>query len=166
LCHDFGKINIIDTIFVYGRKLLDLEFNIIKSHPSMGKKLLEAHNRTREYVDVAMGHHKWYDNKGGYPEDFDTSKSPYKTVIDLVLCADCMDAATDTVGRSYNKGKTLEDFRRELVAGAGTRYAPWLPALLEREEVITDVEFLLNQAREINYRDTYNLLKDVQEKGL
>ena len=166
LCHDFGKINIIDTIFVYGRKLLDLEFNIIKSHPNMGYKLLSAHNKTKEYADVALGHHKWYNNKGGYPEDFDTSKSPYKTVIDIVLCADCMDAATDTVGRSYNKGKSMEDFIRELREGAGTRYAPWLPDLVERKEVYEDIKRLLTQAREINYRDTYSLLKDVQEKGL
>ncbi len=28
LCHDFGKMLIMDTIFVYGRNLLDMEFNI------------------------------------------------------------------------------------------------------------------------------------------
>ena len=77
-----------------------------------------------------------------------------------------MDAATDTVGRSYNKGKSMEDFIRELREGAGTRYAPWLPDLVERKEVYEDIKRLLTQAREINYRDTYSLLKDVQEKGL
>ena len=86
-------------------------------------------------------------------------------MIDIVLCADCMDAATDTVGRSYSRGKTLADFIRELREGAGTRYAPWLPSLLEKEEVFKDVECLLTKAREINYRETYTLLKDVQEKG-
>ncbi|MCR4586083.1 MAG: HD domain-containing protein [Lachnospiraceae bacterium] len=165
LCHDFGKISIIDTIFVYGRKLLDMEFNIIKTHPMTGADLLRKHSRTAEYADVALGHHKWYDNKGGYPADVDTSKSPYKTVIDIVLCADCMDAATDTVGRSYSRGKTLDGFLQELREGAGTRYAPWLPSLLAREEVFADVESILVKDRELNYRDTYSLLKEVQEKG-
>ena len=159
LCHDFGKINIIDTVFVYGRKLLDFEFNIIKNHPVMGAQLLAKHGSTRKYVDVALGHHKWYDNKGGYPEEFDTSKSPYKTIIDIVLCADCMDAATDSVGRSYNQGKTLHDYLSEIKKDAGTRYAPWLSTLLERKEVFHDIEYLLTHARELNYRDTYKLLR-------
>ncbi|MBR3307960.1 MAG: HD domain-containing protein [Lachnospiraceae bacterium] len=165
LCHDFGKINIIDTIFVYGRGLLDLEYNIIKSHPEMGGALLSRHVGTKEYADVARGHHRWYDNKGGYPDDLDTSKSPYKTVIDLVLCADCMDAATDSIGRSYNKGKDLDTFITELREGAGTRYAPWLPDLIERMAVYDDVKYLLTKGRETNYRDTYTLLRDVQEKA-
>ncbi|MBR5419743.1 MAG: HD domain-containing protein [Lachnospiraceae bacterium] len=166
LCHDFGKINIIDTIFVYGRGLLELEYNIIQSHPIMGAELLSRHESTKRYADVARGHHRWYDNKGGYPADLDTSKSPYKTIIDIVLCADCMDAATDSVGRSYNYGKDLSTFMDELREGAGTRYAPWLPGLLNREGVYKDVEYLLTQVRELNYRDTYTLLKDVQEKGI
>ncbi|MCR5012450.1 MAG: hypothetical protein K6A72_08915 [Lachnospiraceae bacterium] len=42
---------------------------------------------------------------------------------------------------------------------ANTRYAPWLSALIEREEVFHDVEYLLTNARELNYRDTYKLLR-------
>ena len=104
LCHDTGKIFIMDTIFVYGRKLLDMEFDLIKTHPKVGASFLRRFSGTAKFADVALGHHRWYDNSRGYPEDFDTSKSPVKTVIDLVLCADCLDAATDTVGRSYSHG--------------------------------------------------------------
>ncbi len=165
LCHDFGKINIIDTIFIYGRKLLDMEFNIIRSHPVMGAELLAAHQGTRTYADVARGHHRWHNDKGGYPEDFITANSPYKIILDLALCADCMDAATDVIGRSYNKGKSLHDYINELREGAGTRYAPWLPELLEQKEVYDDIEYLLTQGRADNYRDTYRLLRSVQEKA-
>ncbi|MBQ3790297.1 MAG: HD domain-containing protein, partial [Lachnospiraceae bacterium] len=80
VCHDFGKVCIIDTIFVYGRKLLDLEFNIIKSHPLIGSQFLKKHASTRKYADVALGHHRWYNDQGGYPADFKTADSPYKTV--------------------------------------------------------------------------------------
>ncbi|MCR5283299.1 MAG: hypothetical protein K6E18_08000 [Lachnospiraceae bacterium] len=74
-----------------------------------------------------------------------------------------MDAATDSVGRSYNKGKTLQDFLEELKKDAGTRYAPWLSTLLEREEVFHDIEYLLTHARELNYRDTYQLLRSATD---
>ena len=165
ICHDFGKVCIIDTIFVYGRKLLDLEFDIIKSHPLLSVEFLTAHHSTRQYADVALGHHRWHNDEGGYPAGFDTAYSPYKTVIDLVLCADCMDAATDSVGRSYNRGKTLSNYVDELKEGAGTRYADWLYPLFQREEVLSDMEYLLSEGRQRKYRETYNLLRQVQDEA-
>ena len=165
LCHDFGKIMIIDTIFVYGRKLLDMEFDLIKTHPKTGYEMMIHHASTRAYADVALGHHKWYDNSRGYPQDFDTSKSPLKPIIDIVLASDCLDAATDTVGRSYNKGKVLDDYLEELKEGSGTHYAPFLYDLMTRPEVHRDLEYLLTKGRKQNYRNTYYLLKEMQERS-
>ena len=166
LCHDFGKITIIDTIFVYGRKLLDMEFDLIKTHPLTGYNMLKKYSSTRQYAEVALGHHKWYDNSKGYPESFDTSKSPVKPVIDLVLCADSLDAATDTIGRSYNRGKQLEEFIDELKEGSGTHYAPWLLDLFADEGVRKDIEFILTNSRKQNYRDTFFLLRNMQENDI
>ena len=166
LCHDAGKIFIMDTIFVYGRKLLDMEFDLIKTHPKVGASMLKRFPGTAKYADVALGHHKWYDNSRGYPEEFDTSKRPVKTVIDLVLCADCLDAATDTVGRSYNRGKSFDEFCAEVREGSGTRYAPWLHDLLSEPDVREDIEFLLTKGREKNYYDTYQLLKTIHDKEM
>ena len=163
LCHDFGKLPMIDTIFIYGRRLLDFEFDNIKQHPDLGAFLLGRNESVKRYVDVARGHHRWYDNSKGYPETFDTEKSPVKTIIDIVACADCLDAATDTIGRSYNRGKTLEDFQKELEEGSGTRYAPFLPGLFQKPEVREDLEYLLTEGRQNNYKNTYLLLRDVQE---
>lgn len=59
-------------------------------------------------------------------------------MIDLVMCCDCLDAATDTVGRIYSRGKTLDEYL---------------------EEVREDINFLLQKEREHNYQDTYELLK-------
>ena len=165
VCHDFGKIPIIDTIFVYGRRLLDDEFGIIKTHPKTGYEMLTKYESTRAYAEVALGHHRFYDDSKGYPFDFKTADSPVKTIIDLVQCADCMDAATDSVGRSYNKGKTIDDYVKEVKEGSGERYAPWLMDLFEREEVRRDMDFLLTVGRQETYRDTYMLLKGVKEKG-
>ena len=165
LCHDTGKLFIVDTIFIYGRKLFDEEFGYIKTHPKMGAEYLRRYPSTEAYADVALGHHKWYDNSKGYPEDFDTSTSPLKTIIDLVLCADCLDAATDTVGRSYNRGKTIEAFTEEIREGSGTHYAPWLADLLSDEPVRKDIDHLLKHGREQNYQDTFRLLKDAYVKA-
>ncbi len=166
LCHDFGKITIIDTVFVYGRRLLDMEFDLIKTHPRTGYNMMQKYASTKAYGEVAISHHKWYDNSRGYPNDFDSSKSSAKPIIDIVLCADCLDAATDTVGRSYNKGKKLSGFIEELKEGAGDHYAPWLPELLSDEDAAADVEYLLQNGRQQNYRNVYYLLRNMQERDV
>ena len=158
LCHDFGKLLIIDTIFVYGRRLFDMEFDLIKHHPDIGCELLSKHDSTKKYAEVARGHHLWYDGSRGYPSEFDVLHSPVKIIIDLVAIADCMDAATDSVGRSYSRGKTFDDFRQEVIKDAGTRYAPWGPELLSDEECAKDLEQLLSEGRMRLYRETYTLL--------
>ncbi len=159
LVHDIGKLFIIDTISMYGRKLLDSEFLIIKNHPDIGARIAKEHLSTRNYVDVIKGHHRWYDCSKGYPEDFDTRKSPYKPIIDIVLAADCLDAATDSVGRSYNKGKTFYDFEKEVEIGAGTHYAPFLAKLFKEPKLRADIEYLLSEGRRNLYRETFRLLK-------
>lgn len=158
LCHDIGKLFIIDVISMYGRNLLDDEFSMIKSHPVTGGRIAAAHASTRDYVDVIKGHHLWYDCSHGYPADFDTFQSPYKIIIDIVMAADCLDAATDIVGRSYNRGKTLEDYEKEVADGAGTRYAPFLVELFQKTEVRKDICYLLNEGRKKFYRETFLIL--------
>lgn len=159
LCHDLGKLFIVDVVSMYGRNLLDDEFSMIKSHPITGARIASMHASTRNYVDVIRGHHLWYDCSKGYPAGFDTFGSPYKTIIDIVLAADCLDAATDTVGRSYNKGKTFDDYEEEIREGAGTRYAPFLVELFARPEVRADIIYLLGEGRGRMYRELYMLLK-------
>ncbi|MBQ9058605.1 MAG: HD domain-containing protein [Atopobiaceae bacterium] len=159
LCHDFGKLLIAETILTYGRNLLDDEFGYIKSHPSIGAYLLERFEDTAPYADVARGHHRWFNNKGGYPFDFDIDASPYKPIISVVTVADCLDAATDTVGRSYKKGLSFEDFAAELKEECGTRYAPYVVDLFDDPKVCAELEQLLETERDKNYREAYFVLK-------
>ena len=164
LCHDFGKLIIIETVSTYGRNIFDSEFDIIKQHPALGAMMLEKHASTRMYADVARGHHKWYNEEKGYPDDFRTADSPVKVIIDITACADCMDAATDTVGRSYNSGKTLDEYIAEVRSAGGTRYAPYLYDLLTSPEVYSDISYLLSNGRQQAYRDTYLMLKNVRNR--
>ncbi|MCR5097479.1 MAG: HD domain-containing protein [Lachnospiraceae bacterium] len=165
-CHDFGKILITDTIMVYGRRLLDTEFELIKKHPGAGADIMECYKSTARYANAARAHHIWYDGSAGYPDDFDVSDLPERVIIDIVTCADCLDAATDTVGRSYSRGKTLFEFSRELSEGAGTRYAPWLPELFRDKNFLADLSYLLSNGRRKNYERVYDRLKSVYEESL
>ena len=98
--------------------------------------------------------------------DFDSAGSPYKTIIDIVTAADCLDAATDTVGRSYSRGKTMDDFILELKEGAGTRYASYLPELFDDAALRRDLRFLLQQGRRSSYSKVYRQLKDLTDQSV
>ena len=165
LFHDIGKLIALDTIAMYGRRLLDTEFALLKTHPQMGGYIADHFESVKEYSDVIRGHHLWYDGTKGYPENFDASVSPYKTIIDIVTVADCMDAATDRVGRSYNTGKTLDDFVKEAEEGAGTRYAPFLAEILRDEDTHRDIKWILEEGRQKVYRETFRTLVGILQKG-
>jgi response regulator RpfG family c-di-GMP phosphodiesterase len=163
LCHDFGKLSIIDTVFVYGRNLLDMEFDLIRTHPRTGYDVLRKHESTRDYADIALYHHRFYNDSAGYPDDCLASDSPLKPVIDIVHIADCLDAATDPVGRTYRSSKTLETVIREFENGKGLCYADWVTDLLADEELQNRLRRYLSEGRRDNYRMTYFLLRDMQK---
>ena len=161
LMHDVGKLFILEPIMTYGRNLLETEWDIIRAHTIAGASLLANFEETREFAEVAMGHHLWYDGSRGYPEEFNLSKASHGTLVSLVEAADCLDAATDSIGRSYKRGKNLEDVLGELRDGSGTRYAPFVAELFWDPELYLELEKLLPKWRNKNYRETYKLLKSL-----
>lgn len=131
LCHDIGKNSIVSVVNNDYRQLSDEERRIIRMHPPMGLKYLKISKELRLYHDTTLGHHKWYNGKGGYPSDFDNTQSPYRFMIDIVTLCDCMQAATERVGRNYRQEKSFEKVMGELREGAGTRYNPDLVKLID-----------------------------------
>lgn len=148
LYHDIGKNGIISVVNNDYRPLTDEEFSIIKTHPALGAELLKiASSLYEKFHDTTLGHHKWYNGKGGYPEDFDNTKSPKRILIDIITLSDCMQAATERVGRNYKDGKTfdmvMEEFRRD----AGTKYNPDLVNFIDaHDDVARDLAALVGDA--------------------
>ena len=146
--HDIGKNAIISVVNNDFRPLTDEEFAIIKKHPALGAELLKiAPSLYEKFRDTTLGHHKWYNGKGGYPKDFDNTKSPKRILIDIITLSDCMQAATERVGRNYKDGKTfdmvMEEFRRD----AGTKYNPDLVNFIDsHEDVARDLAVLVGDA--------------------
>ncbi len=163
LCHDFGKLTMIDSIFIYGRDLLDREVDIIKMHSLMGELMLGHYHSTEKYAKAAKQHHIWYDGTGGYPLEEGVNERPCLSACILEI-ADCIDAATDTIGRSYSKGKTLEEVAAEIRKDSGTRYAPFADELLSSEDVLDDIRYLLTKGRQDNYKKAYLLLHNVKDR--
>ncbi len=136
--HDAGKCNIASVIMQQSRRLTDAEFELIKSHPVMGYRFFEGTEDYDVYADIIRGHHKSYDGKLGYPEDFDNTASPYRFLIDLITISDSTDAATDILGRNYTEGKDFNRLLGELEAGAGSRYNPDIVRIIKSSEELCE----------------------------
>lgn len=136
--HDLGKNTIAPVVVNDYRPLTDLEFTILKQHPAMGLYYLSIAPSLSIYHDTTLGHHKWYNGKGGYPADFDNTQSPLRIMIDIITISDCMQAATEKLGRNYKREISFSDLIKELKRDAGTRYNPDLVSLIVKHKEVAD----------------------------
>ena len=139
--HDVGKSALVTVANTEYRPLIPEEFQILKLHPKMAQKIFDLVPELAKYRDTTLGHHKWYDGKGGYPEDFDNTKSPVRFFIDIVSLSDCLQAATEKIARNYRYAKNFEVVMQELREGAGTQYNPQLVEFIDQHP---DVKARLN----------------------
>ena len=156
--HDIGKNAIISVVNNDFRPLTDEEFAIIKKHPALGAELLKiAPSLYEKFRDTTLGHHKWYNGKGGYPKDFDNTESPKRILIDIITLSDCMQAATERIGRNYKSGKNFDRVMEEFRRDAGTRYNPDLVNFIDaHQDVARDLAALINEGWVDIYFDIYS----------
>lgn len=131
LYHDLGKSMIINYIGIYGRRLLDEEFRCIQCHPLMGSQLLRRFPEFEDAADVALFHHRSYNGKGGYPRVERPCIEQAREIAYITTVSDCIDAATDNIGRSYAVAKTYDTLVEELFQRSGTAYAPEIVELFQ-----------------------------------
>lgn len=164
LYHDIGKSDVLTYITIYGRRLLDEEFEAIQYHPVMGHYILNNFEDLWEESEVALRHHLFYNEKGGYPQNCPPCPPSIKMLVNIVTVADSMDAATDNVGRSYAASKPFSTLIQELQNGSGTRYCPEVVALFDNSAFSTELERTLIQNRCEIYCAVYRSM-DGQEAG-
>ncbi len=65
--HDIGKVGIPDNILLAPRKLTDEEFEVIKTHSTIGYEILRERPTLEMAADIAYTHHEKFDGSG-YPQ--------------------------------------------------------------------------------------------------
>ncbi|MFP5352984.1 MAG: HD-GYP domain-containing protein [Actinomycetota bacterium] len=129
--HDIGKIGIPDHILLKPGKLEDEEFEIMKTHTTIGAELLSGSNsQVMELArGIALAHHeKW--NGRGYPNGLAGEDIPFLARV-CAIC-DVFDALTSE--RPYKKAWTPEDAFDLLRKEAGQHFDPNLVELFLRIE--------------------------------
>ncbi|KPU45783.1 cyclic di-GMP phosphodiesterase response regulator RpfG [Oxobacter pfennigii] len=117
--HDVGKIGIDDSILNKPGKLTPDEYDIIKSHPEIGYKIVKDIKDIGDIPMLVRHHHERYDGKG-YPSGKNGSELPIDVFI--IQLADSIDAMESD--RPYRKGMNLEEIIAEIVNNKGTQFHP------------------------------------------
>ena len=159
LYHDVGKSAVIMYIDTNSRSLLEEEFCCIQSHPVIGYGLLREAGYEEHLAPAALYHHCFYNGQGGYPREVPPCPQNIKGIVDVLTVADALDAATDNIGRCYNRAKPLRTLVGELQAQSGTRYAPDVVALFRDETFCEVLAQKLDAERKKVYLHVYHAAK-------
>lgn len=101
--HDLGKVGVPDAILRKTDRLTDEEYAVIKTHPSMGARMLAGHPLAALVHDAIFQHHERPDGKG-YPQGL--GAEAISDMAAIVGICDAFDAMTSS--RPYRKGMPLE----------------------------------------------------------
>jgi putative two-component system response regulator len=119
LLHDVGKIGVPGEIIRKPGKLTKEEYEVIKTHPIIGEKILLGIRERPELAVGARWHHERYDGTG-YPDGLAGEQIPEQARI--IAVADAYDAMTSV--RAYRDALQEEKVRAELVNGKGVQFDP------------------------------------------
>lgn len=97
--HDLGKVGVPDAILRKPDRLTDGEYAVIKTHPSVGQRMLSGHPLARLVSDAVLLHHERPDGLG-YPRGLAGAAIP--TMARVVGICDAFDAMTSH--RPYRAG--------------------------------------------------------------
>lgn len=140
--HDIGKVGIPDGVLLKPGRLDDREFEIMKTHASIGAETLDAALRQfpaakflRIARDIAATHHERWDGTG-YPAGLKGQDIPLCGRI--VALADVYDALTSK--RVYKNAFAHEVAKSIIVKDAGAHFDPAVvEAFLGAEQAFVDV---------------------------
>lgn len=128
--HDLGKIAVPDAILNKPDRLTDDEYDVIKTHPDVGRRLLIDHPLAELAESAVYSHHERPDGNG-YPLQL-----PHERItVDarIVGICDAFDAMTST--RAYRKGMPVQKALAIIRENLGTQFdSEWGEFFLELGE--------------------------------
>ena len=117
--HDIGKVGIPEHILCKEGPLTNEEWEIVRTHPALGAKIVAPIRFLGDAALVIRHHHEWFDG-GGYPDGLGGAAIPLAARVFAV--ADSFDAMTND--RPYRNALPRERALGEIQEGSGTQFDP------------------------------------------
>ena len=153
--YNFGLVSMNMSRITNNRNLFDSESEIYSLHCELGYDTLITRNSTKIFADIALGHHAYYDENGGYPQSYVRYESEYRRMSDIVAIADRF--IIDNTG-------DINELASRIKAKAGTIYSPLVCSYLD-QDLIKKIETILKDESREYYRELFELITMNQSKG-
>lgn len=127
--HDVGLLRVPGAILNKEGDLDPDELRRVRTHPSVGRRLLESLLDDASILSVVSWHHERWDGKG-YPDGIQGQAIPLEARI--VAVADALDAMTTT--RPYRETRSWDDAVAEIRSQSGRQFDPEVVAALDARE--------------------------------
>ena len=119
LLHDIGKIGVPISIIDKKGRLTDEEMAVMKSHVTIGARILEPLTALEDVMPIVLYHHERFDGKG-YEAGLGGTDIPR---LARILCvADSYDAMRSD--RPYRAGRSPDETLEEIALCAGSQFDP------------------------------------------
>jgi putative nucleotidyltransferase with HDIG domain len=119
--HDIGKIGIDDAILRKPEKLSETEFEIMKSHTTLGDDILKSIPELKDIRPIVRSHHERWDGRG-YPDRLAGEATPL--LARVLAVTDAFDAMTTRRPYNTNHVKTPEQAFVEVERCSGSQFDP------------------------------------------
>jgi len=124
--HDIGKVAVEHEILTKPGKLTAQEWEVVKTHPTVGELILKPTARIAEVAEAIRHHHERFDGSG-YPDRLSGDDIP--PLARILAIADSYDAMTST--RPYRDAMLPSEAVEEIRSNAGILYDPeWVEVFL------------------------------------
>jgi putative nucleotidyltransferase with HDIG domain len=127
LLHDIGKLGVVENILHKEGELNSDEWELLKSHPQIGARIVEKMEFLTGTSEIVNFHHESWDGNG-YPDGLKGEEIPLGARI--IAVADSFDAMT--TDRSYRRALSIDEAVERLQSGAGTQFDPRVVRLFIR----------------------------------
>ena len=144
LLHDIGKIGVPEAILLKNGRLDPQEFDIMKTHSTIGARILAGVRELSDVIPGVLYHHERLDGRG-YPKGLAPEAVPLDSRI--IGLADAFDAMTSN--RVYRPALSIEQVETELRRNTGTQFDVRCVDALMELGVADVLEQLLKQNRDV-----------------
>ena len=117
LLHDIGKISVPSEILVLPRKLNQIEFSIIKTHPVVAHNILKIIPNFENISEIVLQHHERLDGSG-YPRGIKGDQILKEARI--IAVSDVVEAMINH--RPYRPALTIDEALEEIYKNRGIKY--------------------------------------------